>query len=338
MKRSAIALCLMSAALAGCSTMMEPDPFLTASVAAPQAPTIASEVAPGYAVATLPVTAGGIRTVRQTVRKDYLQQTIVYGNTERGFGENAITVEVGRPDLDVAYLSAPSRRQIHAEMRAALPGVAMRIRSVSGQNLQGPFGYATAAYGEAGSCLYGWQYVKPAMGNPLAAMATGKRGYRLQVRVRFCHPTLPEDRIGALMDGLRVRPVSAETMSMLEFASGSGALAAVQPLAEPVIEQPKPKPKRVQRRAPSPKVETYRPEDLNSVVLPITRKQPPSGALYVDGAAPVVIPNAARVPLPVNGAVPVMVPGGTPIDATTTAARPVAAVTVPVPAMTLGTR
>lgn len=337
MKHSAIVLCLVSAGLAGC-TAMEPDPFLTASVAAPQAPTIASEVAPGYAVAMLPVTAGGIRTVRQTVRKDYLQQTIVYGNTERGFGENAITVEVGRPDLDAAYLSAPSRRQIHAEMRAALPNLPMQIRSLSGQNVQGPFGYATAAYGPTGSCLYGWQYVKPAMGNPLAAVATGKRGYRLQVRVRFCHPTMPEERIGTLMDGLRVRPVSAETMSMLEFASGSGALAAVQPLAEPAVSQPAPKPVMRRVTAKAPKAETFRPEDLNSVVLPITRKQPPAGALYVDGASPVVIPNAARVPLPASGAMPMAIPTDAPIDATTTAARPVAAVTVPVPAVTLGTR
>ena len=335
MNRSALVLCLLSAAVAGCSTV-EPDPFLTASVSAPQAPTIASEVAPGYAVAMLPVTAGGIRTVRQTVRKDYLQQTVVYGNTERGFGENTITVEVGRPDLDSAYLSPPSRRQILAEIRNAVPGVPMQIRSLSGENLQGPFGYATGAYGAQGSCLYGWQYVKPATGNPLAAMATGKHPYRLQVRVRFCHPTLSEDRIGTLMDGLRVRPVSAETLSMLEFASGSGALAAVQPLAEPVPEPVKAKPHR--RRAPAPKAETYRPEDLNNVVLPITRRQPPAGALYVDGASPVTIPNAARVPLPVVPAGPGAVPQGAAIDRTVTAARPVVAVTVPVPSATLGTR
>lgn len=334
MNRSMIPLFLLSVALSGC-TSVEPDPFLTASVEAPHAPTIASEVAPGYAVAMLPVTAGGIRTVRQTVRKDYLQQTVVYGNTERGFGENVITVEVGRPDLDSAYLSAPSRRQIHAEMRAALPGVPMQIRSLSGSNIQGPYGYATAPYGESGSCLYGWQYVKPAIGNPLAAMAAGKHAYRFQVRVRFCHPSMPEDRIGTLMDGLRVRSVSAETMSMLEFASGSGAMAAVQPLAEPIAEPARPKP--VHRRQVA-RADTYRAEDLNSVILPITRKQPPAGALYVDGAAPVVIPNAARVPLPATAILPQGVPGAGVIDATTTAARPVNAVMVPVPAATLGAK
>lgn len=329
MKRSARILCLLSVALAGCSTV-EPDPFLTASVSAPQAPTIASEVAPGYAVAMLPVTAGGIRTVRQTVRRDYLQQAIVYGNTARGFGENTITVEVGRPDLDTAYLSPPSRRQILAEMRSALPGVAMQIRSISGVNQQGPYGYATGSYGVAGSCLYGWQFVKPATGNPLAAMASGKHAYRFHVRVRFCHPTLGEDRIATLMDGLRIRPVSGETMSMLEFASGSGAVAAIEPLAEPVPEPVMRKP--VHRRQVA-RAETYRAEDLSNVILPITRRQPPAGALYVDGAAPVSIPNAARVPLPATATT---FPAVTTIDGTTTAARVVNAVAVPVPQATLG--
>ncbi len=334
MKRSVLASGLLAILLAGCSTV-EPDPFLTASVATPQAPSIASEVAPGYAVAMLPMTAGGIRTVRQTVRKDYVQQTIVYGNTERGFGENVITVEVGRPDLDSAYLRAPSRREITAEMRAAVPGLPMQIRSLSGENLQGPYGYATAAYGASGACLYGWQYVKPGSANPLSAMATGKHPYRLQVRVRFCHPSMSEDRIGTLMDGLRVRPVSSETMSMLEFASGSGAMAAVQPLAEPLVEPEKPKP--VRRRV-AHRADVYNAEDLNAVVLPITRRQPAPGQLYVQANTPVTIPNAARIPFPAAQAVPAVPAASNGLDGTTTAARNVNAVTVPVPAATLGSQ
>ncbi|MBB4064180.1 cellulose biosynthesis protein BcsN [Gellertiella hungarica] len=335
MNRTIIILGVIPVFLAGCNATV-PDPFLTASTR-PDAPTIASEVAPQFAVAALPVTAGGIRTVRQTARKDYLQQQIVYGNPDHGFGENAITVEVGRPDLDAAYLNPPSRRQIVAEMRAALPGVPMQIRSAYGENQQGPFGYATGPYRTAGSCLYGWQHVRPQTGNPLSAMAAGRHAYRLQVRVRFCHPSLPEGRIGTMMDGLRVKTVSADTLSMLEFASGSGEVASVPPLAAPAETPERAAP--VRRRSAAP-VEAYRPADLGDVVLPITRRQPPAGSLYVQGAGPTTIRHAARIPLPATGA-PAAAPVGLPaVDATTTASgsRTPAAVAIPLPQSTLGSR
>ena len=317
MKRSTAALMFAAAALAGCSTV-EPDPFLTASVSRPDAPPIASEVSPSYAVALLPMTAGRVRTVRQTARRDYLQQQVVYENPTHAFGENSISVELGQPDLDAAMMKPPSRARIASEMRQALPGVAMTIRPAVGENQQGPFGYATGSFGSSGSCIYGWQYVNPnAKRNPLAAMASSVRQYRMQVRLRYCHPTIPEDRIGSLMEGLRIKPVSSETLSMLEFAAGSGESAIAVPVAEePEASVEKP----VQRRRAVRKAETFDASELDSVVLPIVRRQPPAGAavIYANGQP---MPNAARVPMPVQGA-------ASAVDPTTTAAR-TGAVTVP---------
>nr|WP_316652465.1 cellulose biosynthesis protein BcsN [uncultured Gellertiella sp.] len=329
MRKPLFLLLVLSLPLAAC-TSVAPDPFLTASVH-PDAPPISSEVSPEFAVALLPATAGRIRTVRQTARKSYLQQQVVYENATEGFGENTLSVEVGKPSLDAAYLHAPSRRQILGEIREAFPGVAMQIRPVASDNLQGTFGYASGPFGAGGSCIYGWQMVDPNRdSNIVANMAGIDKKFRMQIRLRYCHPGIPEERIGALMEGMRVKSVSPDTMALLEFASGTGQVAiAVPPSVEPAATG-----KPVVRH----RVRAARPADdfgnLDDVVLPITRKTP-----YAYGQPAVVItpnaqggvPNAARVPIPV----PVIAAPG--VDPTVTAAPVKAAfpspAAVPLPGM-----
>jgi hypothetical protein len=139
------------------------------------------------------------------------------------------------------------------------------------------YGYATGPLGKAGSCVYAWQFAKrvsPVRGTALGRLGTGN--YSAQVRLRFCHPTMPQERLAALMGGMRLKPVTRETFDMLSYAGGSGSMRS-QPVlarAEPgvIVDE-------------SVEVEPHRtPKRL--VVEEKRREEP------------VVIRNAVRVPLP----------------------------------------
>ena len=107
--RPMILLSLPLLALAGCSQTMT-DPFLTAAVT-PASPPVASEVAPEFAVAFLPPTAGPIRSVRQTSDDGGLRQEIIYANATSVPGENRLTVAFPPEGVNRAkFLRAPTRR------------------------------------------------------------------------------------------------------------------------------------------------------------------------------------------------------------------------------------
>jgi hypothetical protein len=208
--------------LAGCTSVS--DPFLETGAITPAAPAIATEVSPDFAAAYLPAVAGSIEGVRQTARKDYLDQQIVYANATALAGENVLHVTIGRPASDPQFLRAPSRREILTEMKSAVTGVAMAIEPVIGENVHGVYGYATGDLGKGGSCLYAWQFAKRI--SPTGQTVTGKLSsthYAAQVRLRYCTPTIPRERIAAVMAGMRLRPVTAQTFDMLQYVSGSGA-------------------------------------------------------------------------------------------------------------------
>lgn len=307
MKRHLAALALAAISLAGCSSVM-PDPFLTAT-ARPDAPPIASEVAPQFAVAMLPAAAGRIKGVRQIALSNYVQQQIIYENATRTFGENHVTVEIGAPVFDNKFLRPPTARQIYKEMRDSIPGVRMVIRQGLVQNLQGIYGYATGSFGTGGSCIFGWQTVNfNKSRTPLTFMQTIDRKYHMQVRLRYCHPSIPEDRIVLMMDGLRVKPVTDDTMTMLKFANGTGSMAYAAPAEEdvPVISQPMPQPipqapRKVVERRPAV-VTKVAPVNLDTVALPITRRSPVQYQMQQPMPGypnqPFAVPRAARVPLP----------------------------------------
>lgn len=215
--------------VAGCASTVH-DPFLETGAIHPDAPPISTEVSPDFAVAYLPLVSGRIQSVRQTARSGFFEQAIVYSNATASAGENVLTVRVGQPSEGMTFLRAPTRRAIVAEMQKALPGVAMRISDVPGQNGQGVYGYATGPLGTSGSCLYAWQFAKRVSAERVGAHAA-------QVRLRFCHPTMSQERIAAVMGGLRMKPVTRNTFDMLQYAGGSG-YAQSQPVlvrAEPVV-------------------------------------------------------------------------------------------------------
>ncbi|MGQ3295207.1 MAG: cellulose biosynthesis protein BcsN [Shinella sp.] len=261
--------------IAGCTAV--PDPFLETGAIRPDAPPLSPEVSPDFAAAYLPSIAGRIESVRQTSRADFFEQKIVYTNATASAGENLLTVRVGTPSEGMVFLRAPTRSAILAEMRQALPGVAMAINAAPGQNLHGVYGYATGPLGKAGSCVYAWQFAKrvsPVRGSAMGRLGAGS--YSAQVRLRFCHPTLPQERLAMLMDGMRLKPVTRETFDMLSYAGGSGSMRS-QPVlarAEPAVildDSVEVEPRRTPKRRV---VEEKRREE------------------------PAVIRNAVRVPLP----------------------------------------
>ena len=343
MKRRVFVLALAALSLTGCSSMM-PDPFLTAS-SRPEAPPIASEVAPQFAVARLPASAGRIRSVLPIAMDNYAQQQIIYENNTRSFGENLLTVEIGSPVYDAKFLRPPSAREVYKVMRDSIPGVKMAIRQGLVQNVQGIYGYATGSLPNGGSCIYGWQTVNFNQSRtPMTFLQTIDRKYHMQVRLRYCDPAIPEERIVMMMDGLRLKPVTADTLAMLKFATGTGSMAYASPAEDEVkvISQPMPEaPRKVvvtRRAASAPAVTRAAPVNLDTVVLPITRRTPvqyPVGQpMAVNPNQPFAVPRAARVPLP--GMQPMQRQG---IDPTTTAAAntygmtPRRATMIPLPGM-----
>lgn len=276
-------LAVLPLLVAGCATV--DDPFLETGAIRPDAPAIATEVAPEFAAAYLPSISGGIESVRQTVRDDFLDQAIVYANATASVGENVLTVRVGKPSAGTAFLHAPTRRTILAEMRQALPGVAMTIDPAMGENVHGVYGYATGPLGATGSCLYAWQFAKRV--SPLKDTALGRLeagNYSAQVRLRFCHPTMPQDSIAVLMGGLRLKPVTRDTFALLQYAGGTGyARRAPQPvLAGQAV---------VARAAPAVAVgQEVRPRRTAKRRAVVVEEKP--------AEEPVVIRNAVRVPLP----------------------------------------
>lgn len=261
--------------VAGCTAV--PDPFLETGAIRPDAPPLSTEVSPDFAAAYLPSVAGSIESVRQTSRADFFEQKIVYTNATASAGENLLTVRVGTPSEGMVFLRAPTRNAILAEMRQALPGITMAINTAHGQNPYGVYGYATGPLGKAGSCVYAWQFAKRV--SPVRGTAIGRLGagnYSAQVRLRFCHPTMPQERLAALMGGMRLKPVTRETFDMLSYAGGSGSMRG-QPVlarAEPAVivdDSVDAEPRRTPKRRV---VEEKRREE------------------------PTVIRNAVRVPLP----------------------------------------
>jgi hypothetical protein len=266
--------------LGACSTAA-PDAYLTTQAVNPVAPPIATDVSPDYAAAYLPTLAGGIVSVRQTVRKDYLHQEIVYQNLTALAGENQLTVDVGVPQ-NGATLRPPSEGQVAREIRSAFPGANVSMSGLIRDNPIGAYGYATGPYGTAGACLYAWQFVKsvnPADSDGIDLLT--RQHLSATIRLRYCHPSITPDRITALMDGLMVKEINSHTIDLLRFAAGSAHVAAPEAVVTP---EPVLKKRKTVRQASA----TQTDDDWKSA----TTKP------VVDTATPVVMDNAAAVPLP----------------------------------------
>jgi hypothetical protein len=235
MKPRFMAMMALALTVSGCAT--RDDPVLFTGSIKPDAPTLEADVSPEYAAAYLPQVAGRVEAVRQSSSPGRIFQTVLYPNQGYGGGENHLTVSIAPPSADSSYFQAPTRRQITNEMRSVLPGVAMRITSVAGQNLHGPFGYAIGAGGNSGTCVFAWQTAKQigrTPGTGLGRLAPSR--YAAKVRLRYCHPTMTESSLVSLMAGLRIREVSPTTIEMLRFAEGTGVTArSIQIVRQPAL-------------------------------------------------------------------------------------------------------
>ncbi|OBZ92724.1 hypothetical protein ADU59_25450 [Pararhizobium polonicum] len=214
MNRIFLALAVMMP-LAACTTV--DDPFLQTGALKANGPSLATAVSADYALAIVP--GIGAASVRQTVGENHVEQTILYANATDLAGENALTVTIGKGGKSIRR--APSQSEVEAEMRGALSGVRMRVSPVIGDNAYGIFGYATGALGKGGSCIYAWQQAR----NITPDGGVGS-GYAAQIRLRYCNPSMSQDRIAVLMQGLRIKPVSSQTFQTLRFAAGSGKVSA----------------------------------------------------------------------------------------------------------------
>ncbi|WP_412050155.1 cellulose biosynthesis protein BcsN [Hoeflea sp. Naph1] len=233
-----LAMMALALSVTGCATGEDSSMF-TGSIK-PVAPTLISDVSPEYAAAYLPRVAGRVESVRQSSKPDHIFQTVLYPNAGYGDGENKLSVSIAPPSSGTSYYQAPSRREIISEMRTELPGVAMQISTAIGQNLQGPFGYAIGQRATGGSCIFAWQTATDVSRTDKVGVGRLMRNrYAAKVRLRYCHPTMSEDGLVALMSAMRVREISASTVEMLRFAEGSGV--AVQPSYAAVTVQARPK-------------------------------------------------------------------------------------------------
>lgn len=216
-----MAMMALALSVSGCAT--GDDPTLVTGSIRPEAPALIADVAPDYAAAYLPQVAGRVEAVRQSSKPGHVFQTILYPNPGYEAGENTLWVSIAPPSSDPSYRQAPTRNEIMAEIRAALPGRAMAIAAAPGQNLQGPFGYATGPGTGGGACIFAWQIAKDISRSDQAGFGKLARSrHAAKIRLRYCHPSMSEAALVSMMSGLRVREISDATIEMLRFAEGSG--------------------------------------------------------------------------------------------------------------------
>ena len=232
----------LALSVAGCVSGI--DPTISTGSVKPVGPALIADVAPEYAAAYLPQIAGGVEAVRQTSKPDQVFQTILYPNPGYGAGENSLSVSIAPPSAGKSFYQAPTTREIAAEMRSTLPGIAMAISSAPGENMQGPFGYAIGRTSGGDSCIFAWQIAEDISRTEQTGFGRlASKRYAAKVRLRYCHPSLSEAALVSLMSGLKVREMTAATLEMLRFAEGSGvparavnvrAVEPVQVAAKPV--------------------------------------------------------------------------------------------------------
>lgn len=133
-------------------------------------------------------------------------QDIVLTNRSRTAGQNMVTVTLFGP---VKQVTGPENLQsnpalslsaIGAEMRAALPGVPMRVSPYYAQSRYGAFGYASGTSAQGDMCLYAWQRIR---GPDLDSNMTIGQG-TISLRLRLCEPGASESELLAVMTGMTI--------------------------------------------------------------------------------------------------------------------------------------
>lgn len=216
---SRILTLLALAALApvtGCTSVQ--DPFLTGSTNPVAIPSLSNnrEVGAHLALASLPG-AGAVLAVRQTLGPDTTRQTIVLANPMAVAGENMLTIEVA-PATGKRFAQAPSRSELQAEMRAALPGIAMSISNTMNENAYGVYGYAVGKTTGV-QCIYAWQVIDAGRRSTIGAP------HGASIRLRLCRAGESAEHMASLMRGLTVKAIDAATLASLRIAAPAAPLS-----------------------------------------------------------------------------------------------------------------
>lgn len=90
---------------------------------------------------------------------------------------------------------------IAAEIREAVPGVAMKRSGLFLQNDYGPFGYAFGHGRQNDSCLYAWQQIRSSEQD----RSGFQNGGTIQVRLRLCEEGASEEKLLSVMYGYTIR-------------------------------------------------------------------------------------------------------------------------------------
>ncbi len=230
------------------------------------------------------------------------QQDIALATNSQAAGQNNLRVRlfgpVERAGAGLSSLSIQSMTPVNviAEMRAALPGVAMARSPYYVQNRYGPFGYAVGRKGGSDLCLYGWQNLR---GSP----AVGNNKGQIDIRLRLCQSGATEQQLLSVMYGYTVAAFFSDRGwnpygDAPPLPEGLGKPGnEIYPLSETryetVITQPP---------AATPVARARQPQ---AVVAPPVQPEPtgprvpPPPALSESGGAPpVVSPRASQVVVP----------------------------------------
>lgn len=131
------------------------------------------------------------------------QQDIALATNSAASGQNYLRARLFGPvEKSGAGMTGLSNRSIAltdvaAEMRTAMPGVAMSRSPFYVQNRYGPFGYAIGRKGRSDLCLYGWQNIRSAPG------FGGNKG-QIDIRLRLCQTGATEQQLMSVMYGYTI--------------------------------------------------------------------------------------------------------------------------------------
>ena len=220
--------------LAGCVTE-DSDPWLARQAGTTTAPAAAAvgggnrSIPPELAWARLGGAEHKPISARSLTSEDSQVQQVIYPNRTTAPGENSLTVEKGPADLD-RLRNAPSRAALAAEMRTALPGIAMSTEQVFRHNAYGPYGVATGSMADGSACVFAWQTIEkwPASGGRVKEAGT--------VRLRYCAPAASRDNLANLL----------ATLSL-----NGGLYGYTMPVAVSLTPEPEPEAVHVTRRTVS---------------------------------------------------------------------------------------
>ncbi|GGD44055.1 hypothetical protein GCM10011335_53360 [Aureimonas glaciei] len=222
------------------------------------------------------------------------EQKILLQGDGRSVGQNYLLVRFFGPvGSDVPYRTALSDRPIastnmSAEMRKALPGIAMGRSPLFVQNRYGPFGYAVGTAPSGDTCLYAWQRISDIASAPRLFSPKGS----IQIRLRLCSASAGAEELLMVMYGFTIKAAFGDA-GWNPYGSPDGPDASLGKAGAPIYpSDPRDlDPEVVFEPAPPPAAPASRP----------ARRPKPPAAAVVTPAPPLPAPIGPAIPAPPTG-------------------------------------